>query len=60
MPEDYPYRGPKELKEEKFVYKNQWQGDLDDYSGEEIIFMNNKEAYRAKYIGGLVDQRKGI
>ncbi len=60
MPEDYPYRGPKELKEGKFVYKNQWQGNLDNYNGEELIFRNDQEIYRAKYMGGLVDQRIGI
>lgn len=60
MPEDYPYRGPKELKEGKFIYKNQWQGNLDNYNGEELIFRDKKEVYRAKYMGGLVDQRTGV
>lgn len=60
MPKDYPYRGPKELKEGKFIYKNQWQGSLDNYNGEEVILKNNQEVYRAKYLGGLVDQRIGI
>jgi hypothetical protein len=60
MPEEYPYRGPKEYKKDQFVYKNLWTGELDRFSGEEQIFKNDKLAYKANYIGGLVDQRKDI
>ena len=60
MPEEYPYRGPKEYKKDQFVYKNLWIGELDRFSGEEQIFKNDELAYKANYIGGLVDQRKGI
>lgn len=60
MPEDYPFRGPKEYKEKEFIYKNNWQGEVDKFSGEERIFQNGKPVYKANYIGGLVDQKKGI
>jgi len=60
MPEDYPFRGPKEYKEKEFIYKNNWQGEVDKFSGEERIFQNGKPVYKANYVGGLVDQKKGI
>ncbi len=60
MPEDYPFRGPKEYKEKEFIYKNNWQGEVDKFSGEELIFQNGKPVYKANYVGGLVDQKKGI
>lgn len=60
MPEDYPFRGPREYKEKEFIYKNNWQGEVDKFSGEEQIFQNGKPVYKANYIGGLVDQRKEI
>lgn len=58
IPEDKPYRGPGELLEENYSYSNSFQGDVDNFSGEEIIKLGNQEVYRAKYMGGLVDQRK--
>lgn len=60
MPEDYPFRGPKEYKEKEFIYKNNWQGEVDKFSGEERIFQNGKPVYKANYVGDLVDQKKGI
>ena len=58
MPENHPYRGPREYTEGDFEYKNSYIGEIDYFSGEEIIYQNDQEIYRAKYIGGLVDQRK--
>jgi hypothetical protein len=60
MPQKYPFRGPKEYKEEGFIYENKWKGNLEEYSGEENIFENKKIVYKANYIGGLVDQRRGV
>lgn len=60
MPEDYPLRGPKELKKESWTYQNSWQGDIDNYSGEETIADNGKIVYRAHYMGGWVDKRGGV
>jgi len=57
-PEDNPYRGPKEFKEGEFEYKNSWRGDIEEFSGKEFIYKNQKEVYRAKYIGGFVNTRK--
>lgn len=58
MPEDAPFRGPKEYKENDFSYTNAWQGDVLRYSGEEQILRNGKLVYKANYMGGLVDQQR--
>lgn len=58
MPEDAPFRGPKEYKENDFSYVNVWQGNVSRYSGDEKIFRNGKLAYQASYAGGSVDERR--
>ena len=60
MPEDAPFRGPKEYKENGFTYKNTWLGNIEKYSGEEQITQGEKLVYKANYLGGLVDQRTGV
>jgi hypothetical protein len=58
IPEKKPYRGPENYKEGEYTYKNKFEGDIDDFFGEEVIKHNGKEIYKAKYMGGFVDQRK--
>lgn len=58
IPEDNPYRGPKEYTEGDYKYLNNFIGKVDNFSGEESINYKGREVYKAKYIGGLVDQRK--
>jgi hypothetical protein len=60
MPEDYPYRGPKEYKEGEYTYTNTWEGEVDRFTGEERITRGEKIVYKANYLGGLVDQRRGV
>jgi len=60
MPEDYPFRGPKEYQEGEYVYTNSWEGGVEQFSGEEKIMQGEKLVYKANYLGGLVDQRGGI
>lgn len=60
MPQDYPFRGPREYKEGEYTYTNGWQGEVDRFLGEEQITWNDKLIYKANYLGGLVDQKKGI
>lgn len=60
MPEDYPFRGPKEFKDGEYTYSNSWEGEVDRFAGEEQIMQGDKLIYKANYIGGLVDQRKGV
>ncbi len=56
IPEDKPYRGPEKYEENNFSYSNDFTGEIDNFSGEEVIAENGKKIYWAKYIGGFVDQ----
>jgi len=58
MPEDYPFRGPKGYKNNKYVYNNSWKGNVESFSGEEKIKKNGKLIYKANYLGGLIDQKR--
>lgn len=57
IPVEYPFRGPKNLQENNLEYINEYTGVIDDFSGEEKILKDKKEIYRAKYIGGLINQK---
>lgn len=56
MPDDFPARGPKVLEDGQFIYNNNWKGNIEKFSGEEVIKKNGKTVYNAKYAGGLADQ----
>lgn len=56
VPDDAPYRGPKEFTDGEWRYENLWQGEIDNFAGEETIYCNQGKVYSAKYMGGLVDQ----
>lgn len=58
MPADHPYRGPEELKEGDYEYKNKWEGEVGQFKGREEIYQNGALIYWANYFGGLVDVRK--
>jgi len=59
IPEDKPFRGPESFQQDGLKYTNVFTGEVDNFSGEEVIIsQTGQEIYRAKYIGGLVDQRK--
>ncbi len=53
IPGDYPYRGPKIFEEGEYIYQNEWEGQIDNFSGKEKI-LNEKGniLYQARYIGG--------
>jgi hypothetical protein len=58
IPENKPFRGPTEHSQDGFRYTNVFQGEVDNFSGEEIITSpDGVEIYKAKYIGGLVDRK---
>lgn len=57
-PPEMPVRGPKVLEDGDLRYKNNWQGDIEKFSGEEFIIENDQRIYSAQYNGGLVDQRR--
>ena len=56
MPDEMPTRGPRILEDGEYTYKNNWQGDIEKFSGEESISKSGEKVYNARYIGGLVDQ----
>ena len=59
IPEDKPFRGTKKYNLEGVEYINVFDGEINNFFGEEIIkSADGNEIYKAKYIGGLVDQRK--
>ncbi|MFH1712281.1 MAG: DUF5680 domain-containing protein [Patescibacteria group bacterium] len=59
IPEDKPFRGPKKYNQDGAEYINVFEGEIDNFSGEEIITSaDGNEIYKAKYIGGLVDLKK--
>lgn len=60
MPVDHPYRGPREFTQGDLTYTNNWDGELDRFSGEEVITQQGKVIYKANYLGGEVDKRKGV
>lgn len=58
MPAESPFRGPHEMKDGKYTYRNIWIGTIKKFNGEEIILKNGKEIYKANYMGGLVDIKR--
>ncbi len=59
IPEDKPFRGPEKYSRDGMEYINVCEGEIDNFFGEEIIkFEDGQEIYKAKYIGGLIDQKK--
>lgn len=60
MPEDAPFRGPNEYKQNEFTYSNTWNGEVEKFSGMEQITQGKNLIYKANYMGGLVNQRTGV
>lgn len=56
--QEMPLRGPNEMTEGDFQYKNSATGDLERFIGEEKIFYKGEEVFRTNYVGGLVDKRE--
>lgn len=60
MPQEYPFRGPKEFFEMEYLYSNVWNGDVNRFEGKEKIHKKDSFVYQANYFGGLVDNNDGI
>lgn len=57
IPEKNPFRGPKTYTSNDIEYCNIYEGNISKFSGEETIrSANGVILYKAKYVGGLVDQ----
>lgn len=58
-PEAKPYRGPEKYVEAELEYNNSSEGEVNNFSGKEIIKSSTGEiVYTAKYIGGLINQNR--
>jgi hypothetical protein len=55
IPEDAPYRGPREYISGNWRYHNNWQGTIDGYSGVEYISFDHQQIYIAWYRGGIIN-----
>lgn len=55
IPENKPFRGPKELIEKNFKYTNEIQGDIKNFAGKENIFYRDKLVYGLIYNGKIVE-----
>jgi hypothetical protein len=49
------YRGPEKFKKGDFVYKNKINGTIENFYGEEFIYVKNRKVYKLKYHGGLIE-----
>jgi len=59
IPEDKPFRGPKVYRHSDLIYDNDFEGEINRFSGLEIIRSDDGTTlYQARYAGGLVDQRQ--
>jgi hypothetical protein len=49
-----PVRGPARAEEGGFLYHNSIDGDMANFSGQEKILFNGKDAHVCRFVGGLV------
>jgi uncharacterized protein DUF5680 len=59
VPPEKPYRGPDSFVDGDLEYRNRVDGDVANFDGVETILDRGSEIYRARYFGGLLDQRPG-
>ena len=53
---DHPFRGPKEFRDNDFVYHNQQFGTVEHFWGVERVFFSGSEVYILNYHGGTLTQ----
>jgi hypothetical protein len=51
------FRGPHQFEQEKWRYKYDQDGDIEEFSGYEEIYFDNKLVFFHRIIGGLVKQK---
>ena len=52
--ESAPFRGPPRFEKGVWLYNNHFQGDIQRFSGGEIIFKEDEKVFSQNYIGGLI------
>jgi len=57
IPVSHPFRGPNSFETDDYLYENKYDGELENFSGEEKISYDGRVVYRAKYAGGLICQK---
>ncbi len=55
VPEDSPFRGPKNFKKLDLEYINKIHGDVERFLGVETIFHKGKKIYQLYYQGGVLE-----
>lgn len=58
IPFEFPVRGPQSYKEEDLLYENNWRGSLEDFVGEEKIFLDGRQIYFRNYLGGTGELKR--
>jgi hypothetical protein len=51
---DRPFRGSGDYREGDFRYHDESEGDLNQFSGKEIIFLQDRQVYVLTYQGGKI------
>lgn len=54
VPENMPFRGPKEFTSGNFEYRCKVEGDFNWFNGVEEIFKEGKKVYECIFHGGLI------
>ncbi|MFA5013842.1 MAG: DUF5680 domain-containing protein [Candidatus Paceibacterota bacterium] len=55
---DRPFRGPTELQEEEWDYRDENNGNIDKFEGVETIYFQKEKVYELKYHGGVIKEAK--
>jgi len=54
VPKDMPYRGPKEFKDNNYIYRCTVEGDFQWFIGYEEIYNGDNKVYECRFHGGTV------
>jgi len=57
---DIPSRGDREFSDDKFTYINKVKGAIDNFTGKEGIYYEDKLVYKLTYNGGVINNKKNI
>ncbi len=55
LPIDNPYRGPENYEKEDLKYLNEFKGDIEDFTGYEVIKLDGDKIYERIYHGGTLE-----
>lgn len=49
-----PYRGPEKFQEDNFLYECSWDGEIDNFNGEEVVSFNGSPIFKLQFHGGTL------